>query len=198
MALQTRIFVDFWNFQLSINDHTNDQYRVDWTLVSPWLMNEAEGLIGQSLSFEGTTIYISYNEHTQAGRNLKNFASNTLNSFPGISVNIVKRRPRNPPICSSCHQQIINCPHCNEVIKRTIEKGVDTAIVTDMFRLAWESSLDVAILVSSDRDFIPLVNTLASKGYKVINAHFPPQGMNLAKECWASIDIKTGINSIER
>jgi uncharacterized LabA/DUF88 family protein len=52
---------------------------------------------------------------------------------------------------------IENCPHCGEKIERTIEKGVDTAIVTDIFRLAWEESLDVGVLVSSDRDFIPMV-----------------------------------------
>lgn len=66
---------------------------------------------------------------------------------------------------------------------RTLEKGVDTAIVTDMLKLAWKGVLDVAILVSADRDFIPAVDVLSAKGYKVINAHFPPGGMNLARTC---------------
>ena len=72
---------------------------------------------------------------------------------------------------------------------RTVEKGIDTAIVTDMISLAWEEAWDVAILVSSDRDFIPVVDFLTSKGRRVINAHFPPQGMHLARTCWASIDF---------
>lgn len=79
-----------------------------------------------------------------------------------------------------------------------VEKGVDTAIVTDMVKFAWEGSLEVAILVSSDRDFIPAVQMLTAKGYKIINAHFPPTGMNLAGTCWASIDIKKGLADLSR
>ena len=81
---------------------------------------------------------------------------------------------------------------------RTIEKGVDTAIVTDMMKMAWDGALEVAILVSSDRDFIPTVDMLSMKGYKVINAHFPPQGMHLATVCWASIDLKNGLAEFKR
>ncbi len=33
---------------------------------------------------------------------------------------------------------------------RTVEKGIDTAIVTDMISLAWANAWDVAVLVSSD------------------------------------------------
>ena len=49
-------------------------------------------------------------------------------------------------------------------MRGTEEKGVDTAIATDMMRLAWDSNYDVAVLVSSDRDFIPVVQSLETKG----------------------------------
>lgn len=58
--------------------------------------------------------------------------------------------------------------------------------------------MEVAILISSDRDFIPAVQMLTAKGYKVINAHFPPSGMNFAGECWASIDIRKGLPDLAR
>jgi len=57
----------------------------------------------------------------------------------------------------------------------TIEKGFDTALVTDLLSLAWETSWDVAVLISSDRDFIPAVEMLNRKGYRVSNAHIPLQ-----------------------
>jgi uncharacterized LabA/DUF88 family protein len=161
-------------------------------------MEQAASAVGQDLSFEGTTIYISYYPRSEGDRRLRNFAINVLDRFPGISVTLVERKSRNPPVCPHCHEQILNCPHCGEALERTIEKGVDTAIVTDMFRLAWEDSLDIAILVTSDRDFVPTVESFSAKGYKVINAHFPPQGMHLARACWASIDLTTGITDLER
>jgi uncharacterized LabA/DUF88 family protein len=83
-------------------------------------------------------------------------------------------------------------------MNRTVEKGVDTAIVTDIFKLLWENALEVIVLVSSDRDYIPAVQMLSSKGYRVINAHLPPRGMHLARTCWASIDLKAGLHQLER
>ena len=80
----------------------------------------------------------------------------------------------------------------------TIEKGIDTAIVTDMISLAWESAWDGAILVSSDRDFIPAVEFLTVKGRRVINAQFPPTGMDLARACWASINLVPHLTSLAR
>ena len=80
----------------------------------------------------------------------------------------------------------------------TTEKGIDTAIVTDLLTLAWEGGWQVAVLVSADRDFIPAVEMLANKGYRVINAHFPPKGMDLARACWASIDLRTCLQELSR
>ena len=83
-------------------------------------------------------------------------------------------------------------------MKGTVEKGVDTAIVTDMIRLAWARAYDVAILVSSDADFIPAVQFLDSKGLRIVHGAFPPRGMALAKTCWASIDMRTVLDTIQR
>ena len=42
-------------------------------------------------------------------------------------------------------------------MRGTEEKGVDTHIATAMISLAWIDNYDVGVLVSSDRDFIPVV-----------------------------------------
>jgi uncharacterized LabA/DUF88 family protein len=71
-------------------------------------------------------------------------------------------------------------------------------MVTDLLALAWESAWEVAILLSSDRDFIPAVQMLNRKGYRVLNAHFPPMGAELSKVCWASLDLKKALPEISR
>lgn len=195
--MKTRVFIDFWNFQLSIND-IDPAYRIDWRKVSPWLIGEASNIVGRSLSHEGTQVYMSYDPGNKKDSGLRDFALNVLGRFPGIQVSLLERKARNAPVCPSCHQPIENCPHCGKLMTRTIEKGVDTAIVTDMLKLAWEGALEAGILVSSDRDFIPAVEVLSTKGYKVINAHFPPQGMHLARACWASIGLKNGLAHFQR
>ena len=202
VSQKVRVFVDFWNFQLSLNDVTPSDYRPDWRKLPLWLTDQTKNLVltssSESLHFEGAHVYISYNSQTQKGRNLHGWASSVLPRFPGFHVTCKERKAKGSPTCPGCHQYIDDCPHCGARILRTVEKGIDTAIVTDMITLAFESAWQIAVLVSSDRDFIPAVEYLATKGYKVIHAGFPPQGMDLARSCWASIDIRTGLNDLSR
>ena len=199
---KARIFFDFWNFQLTLNYVTPSSYRPDWRKLPAWLLQQAEGLVlsdsSETLHYEGSHVYISYNPQTRKGRNLNQWAATVLGRFPGFHVVSVERKAKGSPTCPGCHQRIDECPLCEAEMTRTVEKGIDTAIVTDMITLGLEDAWHVGILVSSDRDFIPAVNYLATKGYKVIHAGFPPHGMDLARACWGSIDIRTGLHEISR
>ena len=196
--MKAHIFIDFWNLQLSVISVATSSYRLYWQKISPWLITQASNAVGRALSFEGTHVYMSYSPNSKKDAGLRDFATNVLSRFPGVQVSLVERKAQSAPICPTCHQPIASCPHCGNAITRTVEKGVDSAIVTDMVKFAWEGALEVAILVSSDRDFIPAVHMLTAKGFKVINAHFPPTGMNLAGECWASIDVRKGLTDLAR
>ena len=156
--LRARIFVDFWNLQLNINENKGSSYRLDWTKISPFLVTQSEALTGTSLHFEETIVYLSYDPQTSHGRGLRNWAINVLDHFPGIRVIDKARKAKHPPVCTNCHKTITHCPHCSVKLKGTVEKGIDTAIVTDMISLAWANAWDVAILISSDRDYIPYLN----------------------------------------
>jgi len=52
------------------------------------------------------------------------------------------------------------------------EKGVDSTLVTLMLQKAWQDNYDIAVLVSSDRDFIPTVKFLQNHNKKCIQAGF--------------------------
>lgn len=197
-SMCARIFIDFWNLQLTINEHRGRNYRLDWRKLSPFLISEAETILGDSLRFDGTRVYISYDPKSDKDRRLKNWALNVVDRMPGIHVILKARRSRSAPHCPNCHNEIANCPLCGGGMKGTIEKGIDTAIATDMISLAWEEAWDLGILVSSDRDFIPVVEFLATKGRRVINGYFPPKGMHLARTCWASIDIRPHLADLAR
>jgi uncharacterized LabA/DUF88 family protein len=187
--MRARIFIDFWNLQLSIYEHMGREYRLDWLKLSPCLINEAETILGESLRFDGTNVYISYNPKSDADRPLRGWAINVLDRFSGVNVTLKEREPKLPPVCPDCHTLVEDCPHCHKKMHFTSEKGIDTAIATDMISLAWEDAWDVALLVSSDKDYIPVVEFLGSKGKRVLNACFPPKGMHLARTCWASINL---------
>ena len=196
--LRARIFIDFWNLQLTINERAEPGYRLDWKALSPGLIAATEEILGEPLKFEGTNIYLSYAPATGKGRSLRNWATTVLDRFPGVRVIVKGRKAKAPPVCPSCHRSVEHCPHCGEQMIGTVEKGIDTAIVTDMISLAWEGAWDVAILVTSDRDLIPVVEFLTTKGRRVINAHFPPKGAHLARTCWASIDLGQHLEDLAR
>lgn len=186
---RARIFVDFWNLQISLKSVRNDKYAVDYKKFPVWLTQKASELVGEKLDFDGMKVYISYNPGSDGDRKLLNWANNKLAFLPGVNISIHERKPKGPPVCQNCHNKITKCIHCEAELHRTIEKGVDTSIVTDLLGLAWEKAWDIAILVSEDRDYVPAVNLLSTKGYRVVNAHIPPPGRELVKACWGNINL---------
>lgn len=191
------VFVDYWNFQLRFNHlearrqgHADVRFKVDWKGLGSVLARRAcEAVEISDHAFEGVTVYTSYDPSTEDGKRFRHWATNWLNRQPGVRVECRERKPRLPPRCPSCHQDIEACPHCARLMKGTSEKGVDTLIATDMIRLAWEDAYDLAVLATSDADLIPAVEFLRHKGRKVVQAGFPPHGSDLARVCWASFDV---------
>ena len=198
--IRTMLFLDFWNFQLSINI-VESHFSVDWRRFGPLLAKEALNIVDPSalLSYEGMNVYGSHDPDSTKDRRFRNWTSGTLDKFPGVQVVMLPRqRKRSGPRCPSCYEEMAQCQQCGADMRGTEEKGVDTRIATDMIKLAWVGAYDVAVLVSSDRDFVPVVEFLATRGIKVIHATFPPQGSLLSQACWGNIAIPSMIESFRR
>ena len=199
-ALRFRIFVDFWNFQLYLRDLDNE-LRVDWKKLPHVLIEQSASIIDPNVraQYQGMGVYLSYAPGKDSDRKLKGWAGNVLDKMPGTSVVMLERRKqRSHPSCPSCHEEVTNCPKCDHDMRGTREKGVDTRIVTDMIRLAWEGAYDVAVLVSSDADFVPVVEFLDTKNIKVIHVGVGGQGHHLMQKCWGSIRIEDFVSDISR
>lgn len=190
-SLRVRIFVDFWNFTLSLR-REEAGFMLDWMPVGPLMTAEAGKLVDPATpaKFEAIHVYGSFDPAKANDGKLKHWFSNTLDRMPGTHVVLVERQQkRGYPACPNCYGEATNCASCGSDMRGTAEKGVDTRIVADMISLAWEKAYDVAVLVSSDRDFVPVAEFLQSKGIKVIHAAFPPKGSNLSQKCWASFKV---------
>ncbi len=205
---RVRVFVDYWNLQLTMNEKIEDEthqedvrFSIDWKRLPSWLADKAAGVTNTpQYQFEGGIIYASYNPRTSEGRKFHGWANNWLDRQAGVQVVSFARHPKNPPACQTCHHSIRTCPRpeCRASLAGTVEKGVDSAIVTDMIRLAWEDAYEIAVLASSDADLVPAVDFLNQKGRRIIQAGFPPSGVHLATACWASFDIFKLRSEIER
>ena len=190
--VRIKVFVDFWNFQLTIR-RLAPGFKIDWHKLGLVLANESLTVVDATaaVAYQGMNVYGSYDPDSASDRRFLDWVTNTLNKFPGVQASMLERqRKRTGPVCPACHQEITECPTCQADMRGKEEKGVDTRIATDMIKLAWVNSYDVAVLLSSDRDFIPVVEFLDSRGIKVIHGAFPQQGSQLTQACWGNIRIQ--------
>jgi uncharacterized LabA/DUF88 family protein len=187
------MFIDFWNYQLQWNDRHGCEKHCDWRALPLGFVSCAQEMmkaaaITEPLQLEETRVYASYNPAKDSA--LRGWLSNFLDRQPSYRVFATERKDKPASIyCRECQKVFDACPSCAKPLMRSREKGVDTAIVTDLLSLAWEDAYDVAVLISSDADMIPCVERVQEKGLKVINGMWAPLGQDLAKACWASFDI---------
>ena len=187
------VFVDYSNFRPSM-ERIERGFRIDLRPLGNCLAQAALATVevGARMVYQGMRLYGSYDPDTPAGESQRNWYANFASQVPGVySVLVPRQRKRGAPVCPNpgCHQAVDVCPACGSDMRGTEEKGVDTRIATDLISMAWDSNYDVAVLVSSDRDFVPVVRFLQSRAIKVVHGAFPPVAAELSQECWARINI---------
>jgi uncharacterized LabA/DUF88 family protein len=198
--LRVRIFVDFWNFSLSIRSR-DEKFRVDWRKLGPTLASEAGKLVEPAgmAHYEAMHVYGSYDPNKPKDGQFRHWFANTLDRMPGVNVVLLERKKkRSYPKCPRCQTEVTGCKSCGGDMRGTEEKGVDTRIATDIISLAWSESYDVAVLVSADRDFVPVAEFLQSKGIKVVHGAFPPNSSELSQKCWGNLEIPRLMPLFER
>ena len=195
MGYKTRIFIDFWNFQINWNKRTN-KANCDWNKLPVTLLSETSKILtsigaNQSIDFEEVRVYASIDVENPNDKKLRKWLNDFLDMQPSFNVNIRERTVKSKEMyCKNCKNEFeLLCPNCNQPIRISREKGVDAAIVTDLFSLAWEEAYNLGILLSSDSDFVPAVKRLQEKGIKIVNAKWKGYGFGLAKACWAAFDL---------
>jgi uncharacterized LabA/DUF88 family protein len=52
------------------------------------------------------------------------------------------------------------------------EKGIDVALAVDALQIGLGGTIDIAVLVTGDGDFVPLVRALNKQGVRVLGAYF--------------------------
>lgn len=192
-ASRVRIFIDFWNLQLQWNDYhkqqgTSDVVRIPWKGILPLTLIQAIAR-GTPAKYVGAHVYASVDPGNPTDAGLRRFL-HVLDSFPGYHVTTKNRKPASPPKCTNpdCRQVIVTCPVCNQRIRRTVEKGIDAAILTDLIQCAFDDTFDQAILVSGDADYVPTVQYIQRKTDKqVVQAFFRNCGTQLRNACWDHI-----------
>jgi len=176
--------------------------KLDWQLLPKLIMNQVSRIIADIepetiLSYQGTRVYASINPEYEKDNRLSNWLNNTLSQMTGFYVKTANRSVREKYVfCNYCKSRISNCPKCSKTFVGAPEKGVDSQIVTDMFSLFIDKVYDVAVLLSSDSDMVPMVKYLQNHGVKIINLAWDRIGFELKKSCWASVSLDSISNQL--
>jgi uncharacterized LabA/DUF88 family protein len=190
IPVKIMFFIDFWNYELTMKE-LDPHFLTDWFLLPSVITQEVSKLFDAPVQYERCFIFGSYDLASLRDAKLWGWASNVLAKVPGVSVNFVQRQQRrNGPCCTgSKHHEIRACPECGASMLGTQEKGVDTQIAVEMLDMAFSGRCDAVVLVSADKDFIPVVDKLWLRNIKVIHAYFPNHGNELSGKCWGSFNL---------
>ena len=80
------MFVDFWNFQLSLNNSSSGgRFEADWRVLGSVLAGAAAEVVdaGAQVAYQGMDVYGSYGEGGADAR-LRRWAENWLARQPGV------------------------------------------------------------------------------------------------------------------
>ena len=184
--VNVKLYIDFWNFQLSWNrnikpEDTGEKYvRISWRTLPQVLISELPSILGPTsdMQYKGTSVYASVDPRSGSmDMKLKGFLHNTLGQMTGYKVTVHDRRPK-----------MDHCPHCSKDISRTVEKGVDSSIITDLFAGALGNAYDIAVLVSNDSDFVPAISTIQERLNKqIVHIGFRYGGDDVRTASWSHI-----------
>lgn len=199
---RVKLFIDFWNFQLDWNrllgkDAKDDPIRIPWSDLLPQAICDAvETKRGEKTTYVGTHVYASVDPDGDAP--LRKFL-HVMESFAGYTLLVKERKEKKGSVrCRECREDFVSCPKCGQPIRRSVEKGIDTAIVTDMIQMAYDNVYDVALLGSADADLCPGVKFIFERmGKPVYNLWFRGGGHNLRNACYDHLVVEELLCALE-
>lgn len=178
-----KLYVDFWNFQLSWNEEISpdpaNRIKISWRSLPHVLIGELGAAIGpDTYKYRGTEVFASV--HPGQDHGLRKFL-HWLNQNTGYQVHRRDRKAKQD-----------ECPHCKRTIQRMVEKGVDASIVTALYEGALNDSYDIAILLSNDGDHIPAIRTIQDRlNKRIVHVGFKIGGNAVRSAAWSHVVLDT-------
>lgn len=123
---RARIFIDYWNFQLTWNS-TTKQSKCDWRALPLSILTVTSSVLGSvgfadALDLEETLLYASVDPVGET--NLRNWLTTYIERLPSWRVTIRERKPQPRQVhCRHCDSTFDACPDCHRKFVAKPEKG---------------------------------------------------------------------------
>ena len=181
--MRVALFFDGKNFYRGYKQVAPGQ-RIDFPGMARWLVERVGGTALWG-AYYYTGIGTGESGEEEGQQSLARFLD-MLETQPGF---FVKRFPRKV--------RTLRCPHCQSLNRYTLEKEVDTTMVADIMRYAALGAFDTLVLVSSDADHAPAIESLRSLGRQAYVATWGGVGLagRLRHAAFDHIDLSQGLGA---
>jgi uncharacterized LabA/DUF88 family protein len=178
-----KIFVDFWNVVINARNLCKDfDVDVHWDKIIGHLIQETRQGHFDETNGELAGCYI-FGSKSQSNPEEFKFVKRVLDRYgsqSGLFFSFVDRVSK---------QTAAKCSACGESVKINSESGVDVLLTVEMIKHALMREHEYLALVSSDRDFIPLLSFLKDQGQRVLHVAAGNTDREMRAVTWAQVEL---------
>jgi uncharacterized LabA/DUF88 family protein len=179
-----KIFVDFWNVVVNArNISKNIDVDVRWDRLVDQVVAETSSGHSDETAGELAGCYI-FGSYSKSSPKEKTFVEHTLDEFGGKQGLYFEFKERIKKETSDL------CNKCGAAIDKTSESGVDVLLTVEMVKHAAMREHDYLALISSDRDYIPLLEYLKDQGQRVLHAATDTPNREMRSLTWKQVALK--------
>jgi uncharacterized LabA/DUF88 family protein len=178
-----KIFVDFWNVVISARRQTQKfEIEVKWNVLADQMVSETSQDYHDQApgTLAGCYIFGSYSksdpkQNEFIGRTLDNYGS-----LPGLFFSFTERVKK---------ETSLRCSSCGHLNSQFPESGVDVILTVEMIKHAAMREHEYLALISSDRDFIPLLSYLKDQGQRVLHGTTEEPNREMRSLTWKQVEL---------
>ena len=187
-----KLFVDFWNVVINARNQSGlFDVEIQWDKLAESLVSETKQGHFDETTGELAGCYIFGSVSRSNGQEAK-FVDRVVDQYgskPGLFFNFAERVPK---------QTSISCTKCGEVIKSRSESGVDVLLAVEMIKHATMREHEYLALVSSDRDFVPLLSYLRDQGQRVLHVATGNPDREIRSITWKQVTLSEHYPALSR
>jgi uncharacterized LabA/DUF88 family protein len=177
-----KIFVDFWNLIINARKQTTFKIDFHWDKLAERLVGETRRGYGDESQGDlaGCYIFGSYSKSDPRQHAFVNKTLDKYGSLPGLFFDFRERVKK---------ETTVRCSNCGGQVSQSSEAGVDILLAVEMIKHAAMREHDYLALVSSDRDFLPLLSYLKDQGQRVLHVSTGATNREMRSVTWTQMEL---------
>ncbi|WP_083468247.1 NYN domain-containing protein [Methylobacterium tarhaniae] len=179
-----KIFIDFWNVVINAQKQTkNLNISIKWDDLVRFVLYEGDLYKSRSQqpTLAGCFVFGSFSKSNARQLEFVNQTLDRYGAYPGLFFDFKERVGK---------ETSNKCDNCGNSVQRSSESGVDVLLCVEMIKHAYMREHEYLAIVSSDRDFIPLLQFLKDQGQRVLHVATDEPHRDMRANSWKQFSLR--------